>query len=129
GRAKERIRQSAPTIASGTLVVKSAGQLTFIKTPEIDWIEAADYYACLHVGRRSYLLRRTLADLEQQLDQNFFCRVHRSALVNLHRVQSLKVNPAGEYDVVLADQTRIALSRRYRKELEIRLGVRTPMPT
>lgn len=128
-RAKDRIRQSAPTIASGTLVVKNAGQVTFLKTSEIDWIEAADYYACLHVARKSYLLRRTLADLEQQLDENLFCRIHRSAIVNLDRVHSLKMNSDGEYDVVLADRTRIALSRRYRKELQTRLGLRAPTPS
>ncbi len=64
-----------------------------MKISEIDWIEAADYYACLHVGARSHLLRRSLSDLEEDLDPNVFCRVHRSSIVNLERVQGLKLRP------------------------------------
>ena len=126
-RAKDRLRHATPTLAGGTLLVKSSGQVTFLKLAEIDWIEAADYYACLHVGRKTHLLRRSLADLEQQLDQDLFCRIHRSAIVNLERVQGLKMNQEGEYDVVLADQSHLRLSRRYRKELQNRLELRASL--
>ena len=60
------------------IVVKSAGEVCFLKTSEIDWIEAADYYACLTRGK-NHLLRRSLAELEEDLDPAMFCRVHRSA--------------------------------------------------
>ena len=91
---------------------------------EIDWIEAADYYACLHVGGKNHLLRRSLADLEEDLDPNMFCRVHRSSIVNLERVQALKLAEDGEYEILLHSGTRVRLSRRYRKHLEARIGVR-----
>src|ERR1700736_2418534 len=64
------------------LAIKSAGRVSFISIADIDWIEAADYYASLHVGPRTYLLRRSLSDLEQELDQTMFCRIHRSSIVN-----------------------------------------------
>lgn len=105
-------------------IVKNAGQICFVNIPEIDWIEAADYYACLHVGPRSHLLRRTLADLEEDLDPTVFCRVHRSSIVNLERVRGLKLRPDGEYEVLLESGARVRLSRRYRKHLQARLGVR-----
>ena len=127
GRAKDRISYATPALKTEHLVVKNAGQITFLKFSEIDWIEAADYYACLHVGRKTFLLRRTLSELEQELDQSLFCRIHRSAIVNIERVRSLKLNPDGEYDVVLDDGSRLRLSRRYRRELQQRLGVRTPI--
>lgn len=106
------------------LAVKSAGQVVFLKPSEIDWIEAADYYACLHVGPKSHLLRRSMAELEQELDPDLFCRVHRSAIVNLNRVQGLKLSADGEYDVRLDSGATLRLSRRYRKPLQARLGLR-----
>jgi two-component system LytT family response regulator len=124
-RAKERIahdRNPPPTLER--FAVKSAGQVAFLKISEIDWIEAADYYSCLHVGARTHLLRRSMAELDEELDQAVFCRIHRSTIVKLDRVRGLKLNESGEYDVLLDDGTRLRLSRRYRKELQSRLSVR-----
>jgi two-component system LytT family response regulator len=122
-RAKQRIRLCGDrTPKLERVVIKNAGQISFVKISEIDWIEAADYYACLHVGLRSHLLRRSLQDLEEDLDPNVFCRVHRSSIVNLERVQGLKLRPDGEYDVLLDDGASVRLSRRYRKQLQERLG-------
>lgn len=128
-RAKQRIRmgenrQPLPSPPLERIVVKSAGEVCFLKTSEIDWIEAADYYACLHVGGKNHLLRRSMAELEEDLDPNMFCRVHRSSIVNLERVQGLKVGEDGEYEILLGNGTRIRLSRRYRKHLETRVGMR-----
>jgi len=105
------------------LAIKGAGEIVFVKVSEIDWIEAADYYACLHVGAKTHLLRRSLAELEQELNQKMFCRIHRSIIVNLDRVQGMELNEEGEYEVLLERGTRLRLSRRYRKQLEARLNV------
>jgi two-component system LytT family response regulator len=121
-RAKEQIRQRQG--ASGSmdrLIVKSAGRISFLRTGEIDWIEAADYYACLHVAGKTHLLRRSMGDLERDLDQNVFCRIHRSAIVNLDRVRELKLNAGGEYEVALHDGSWLRLSRSYREQLQSRL--------
>ncbi len=107
------------------LVIKSAGQVSFVRTSEIDWIEADDYYACLHVGPRNHLLRRSLAELEQDLDPALFCRIHRSAIVNINQIKNLKLNPDGDYNVVLENGSELCLSRRHRKDLQSRLGVRS----
>ena len=123
-RARQRIRGGSRPGRAERIVVKSAGEVSFIKISDIDWIEAADYYACLHVGSRNHLVRRSLADLENELDANQFCRVHRSGIVNLDRVRGLKLHEDGEYEVLLETGARVRLSRRYRKELEERMGVR-----
>ena len=133
-RAKQRIRMVENRQPLGPprlerIVVKSAGEVCFLKTSDIDWIEAADYYACLHVGGKNHLLRRSLAELEQDLDPNIFCRVHRSSIVNLDRVQGLKLAEDGEYEILLDNGTRVRLSRRYRKHLEARIGVRGDVAT
>jgi two-component system, LytTR family, response regulator len=124
-RAKDRIANglTQPKKAD-RLAVKNAGQILFLKLSEIDWIEAADYYACLHVGSKTHLLRRSLNDLDQELDPSVFCRIHRSAIVNLDRVRGLKLNPDGDYDVLLDNGTSLPLSRRYRKQVQQRLGLR-----
>jgi len=123
-RAKDKIgiAKSAPRKLE-RIAVKHAGGVLFLKTIEIDWIEAADYYASLHVGVRTHLLRRTLAELEQELDPAMFCRTHRSSIVNLNRVKSLNLNSQGEYEVVLENDTHVRLSRRYRQQLQHRLNV------
>ena len=106
------------------LVVRNLGQVLFLGVCEIDWIEAANYYACLHVGNETHLLRRALSDLERDLDPGKFCRIHRSTIVRLDRVRGMKLNESGEYDVLLEDGTKLRLSRRYKKELQSRLSVR-----
>ncbi len=124
GRAKERVRHGKTQLRKvERLAIKSAGQISFLKISEIDWIEAADYYACLHVGVKAHLLRRSMDELEQELGEGAFCRIHRSTIVNLERVRGMKVNEDGEYDVLLDGGVMLRMSRRYRKELQARLGV------
>jgi two-component system LytT family response regulator len=124
-RAKQRIEQGKETPRKiERLAIKNAGQVLFQKIAEIDWIEAADYYVCLHVGTRTHLLRRSMSDLDQELEQATFCRIHRSAIVNLERVRQLEISEDGGTNVVLNSGTRLPLSRRYRKELQARLGLR-----
>jgi two-component system LytT family response regulator len=106
------------------IAIKHSGGVLFVKPDEIDWIEAADYYACLHVGSKTHLLRRSMADLEKELDAAVFCRIHRSSIVNVTRVKSLILNREGDYEVVLENDTRLHLSRRHRQHLQERLGIR-----
>jgi two-component system LytT family response regulator len=124
-RAKEKVKdgKNLPRHID-RLVVKGSGQISFVRTSDIDWVEAADYYASLHVGTRTHLLRRSMTELEQDLDRNLFCRIHRSTIVNLDRVEGLKLNQDGDYEVSLANGVRLRLSRGYRKQLQSRLGVR-----
>jgi two-component system, LytTR family, response regulator len=123
-RAKERIAlgKDAPRKIE-RLAIKNAGEILFLKIAEIDWIEAADYYVCLHVGARTHLLRRSMNEVEEELEPGAFCRIHRSAIVNLERVKRLELSKEGGTDVVLSDGTRLRLSRRYRKQLQGRLGM------
>lgn len=127
-RAKDRLAPKAERRTSRVerLVVKSAGQVLFLNVSEIDWIEAADYYACLHVGKDTHLLRRSLSELERELSVGQFCRIHRSVIVNLDRIRGLELKSDGEYAVVLISGVRLRLSRRFRKNLQDRLGIGAP---
>jgi two-component system, LytTR family, response regulator len=107
------------------LVVKSGGRLFFLRTDEIDWIEAAGNYVRLHVGTASHLLRETMNSIEARLDPEKFFRIHRSRIVNMERIQEMQPWLNGEYAVVLRNGTRVTLSRGYREKLQERLGKAT----
>jgi two-component system LytT family response regulator len=104
------------------LVVKSAGKLFFLRTDEIDWIEASGNYVRVHVGSESHLLRETMASLETKLDPNLFFRIHRSRIVNMERIKEMQPWFNGEYVVMLTTGVRLTLSRGYREKLQERLG-------
>jgi two-component system LytT family response regulator len=125
GRAKDKLAHYAELQPQRVqrLVVRTAGRVVLLNVAEIDWIEAADYYACLHVGHATHLLRRTLLELERDLVGGEFCRIHRSVIVNLDRIRGLELKDDGDYEVVLISGARLRLSRRFRKSLQDRLGV------
>ena len=107
------------------IMVRNAGRISFLKAEEIDWIEAADYYASLHTAGKTHLLRRSMADLERDLEPESFCRIHRSTIVNLTRVREICTDVGGECEVVLTDGARLKVSRGYREKLQVaihRLG-------
>ena len=85
---------------------------------EIDWIEAADNYVRLHVGRDSHLLRETMNHLEKRLDPDHFLRVHRSRIINIRQIKELQPLFRGEYDIMLQDGTRLESGRGYREKLQ-----------
>jgi two-component system LytT family response regulator len=122
-RAKQRIAAQEPLPPPETprLTVRNAGQVVYVQIPDIDWVEAADYYVCLHVGSKSHLLRKSMAELERDLDPRIFCRIHRSTIVNLRKVKALQVDAAGECEVILDGGRNLRLSRRFRKDLQSRM--------
>jgi two-component system LytT family response regulator len=98
-------------------------QMLFLNAVDIDWIEAAGYYACVHVGTDTHIICRTLLELERDLGDERFIRIHRSIIVNLERIRGLELQNGGEYDVVLKSSVRLQLSRRFRRRLQDRMGV------
>ena len=108
-------------------LVPARGKTVVIDASQIDWIEAADYYVCLHCGGANHLLRDTMDEIERQLDPEVFFRVHRSAIVNLSRVREIHPLFRGDCELKLADGVGVRLSRTRRREFEARfaqIGVR-----
>jgi two-component system LytT family response regulator len=122
-RAKDKIAHyaSGPPQRLRRLAIRDRGELVFVDVADIDWIEAAGYYACVHAGAATRILRRSLADLERDLGGETFARIHRSIIVNLDHVRGLELHASGEYEVVLKSQKRLRVSRRFRKDLHDRL--------
>ncbi len=115
------LKRDAPK--TDRLVVKSGGRLFFLRTDEIDWIEAAGNYVRLHVGSQAHLLRETMNGIEARLDAERFFRIHRCRIVNVERIQEMQPWLNGEYSVVLRTGVRLTLSRGYRERLQERLKV------
>ncbi len=99
------------------LVLKTAGRVFFIKTSDIDWIEAAGNYVKLHIGKDAHLLRETMNNTEAKLNPEKFLRIHRSSLVNIDRIKELNPLFNGDYLVILQDNTELTLSRNYHDRL------------
>ena len=114
------IKPEAPKV--DRLVVKSGGRVFFLRTEDIDWIEAAGNYVRLHLGEESHLFRETMNRMESRLDSRRFVRIHRSRIVNTERIKELQPWFNGEYVVILRNGQRLPLSRGYRDKLQEQLG-------
>lgn len=122
GEAGERLAGLLETIARkqryrSRIGVRAGDQLQVIPVSRIDWIEAAGNYVELHVGRETHLLRESLAGIAERLDPLCFARIHRSVIVNVDRVRTVRPWSHNDYQVVLADGSELRLSRRYRENL------------
>jgi two-component system LytT family response regulator len=111
-------RQQAPE----RIVIKSDGEIVCLRPGEIDWAESAGNYVCLHVGAATHILRETITALESRLGPRQFMRVHRSTLVNVDRIKTLKPSLYGDYSILLRDGTKLTLSRGFRENVLRRLG-------
>jgi two-component system LytT family response regulator len=106
------------------LVIKTRGRVFFLKTEDIDWIEANGDYSRLHTAQKSYLLRKTMNEMETRLLPAAFARTSRSAIVNLDHILDLVPIARGEFMIRLRGGGQIKLTRTYRHKLEKLLGDR-----
>jgi two-component system LytT family response regulator len=100
------------------LAIRDGGETACVAVDDIDWIDAAGDYMCVHASGSTYVLRGTMKHLEDVLNPDTFVRVHRSAIVNRHRVTSMRPHRNGEYFLQLGGDTELKLSRKYKKSIE-----------
>lgn len=111
------LENATPPDTDDRILVKSSGEIFFLKATEIDWIEAEGDYMKFHVAGKTHLMRETMARLEARLDPKKFIRIHRSTIVNVDRMRKLSPSFAGEYAVILHDGTKLRLSRGYQERI------------
>src|SRR5262245_17771893 len=104
-------------------MIRSGSRIYFIRADEIGWIEAAGNYARLYTASGRHVIRQTMAELERELDPQHFRRIHRSTIVHLDRIKEIQPWFNADAVVILKDGTRLSLSRKYRHQLEDRMGV------
>ena len=101
------------------LAIKDGGSTTWLRQDEIDWIDAAGDYMCVHANGETYILRQTMKKLEAELDPAILQRVHRSTIVNVKRVREMHAHINGEYFLTLDSGHRVKLSRTYKDKLKL----------
>jgi two-component system LytT family response regulator len=103
------------------IIVKSGAQTVLVQTEDIDWIGAAGNYLELHVGRETHLVRERISRMEQKLDPEKFARIHRSTIVNLDRVKTLKHLFNGDHLAILRNDTKLNMSRTFYEKLILQI--------
>jgi hypothetical protein len=114
---------SPPETVPDRLLVKKLGKEFIVRVDEIEWLESSGNYVNLHVGKRIYPLRSTLAALIGRLEPRGFRRTHRSAGVNLEYVASITPLETGDARIVLTGGQKLSLSRRYRETFRSELDL------
>jgi two-component system LytT family response regulator len=116
-RIRRALADARPAAYLDRVLVRTGSRAVFLRTDEVDWLEAEENYVRLHAGAESYLVRGTLAGLEERLDPAKFIRVHRSHIVNLGSIRELHPWSHGDWMIVLRDGRELMLSRRYRDRI------------
>ncbi len=104
------------------LPIRQGRHTARVPVSSIQWIDAAGDYMCVHAEGETHILRGTMKELEEILDSRLFQRVHRSTIVNLRYVKSLRKHMNGEYFLTLEGGQELKLSRTYRDKIEYFLG-------
>jgi two-component system LytT family response regulator len=93
--------------------IRSRNRIYFVDADDVQWIESEGDYVALHDGEDTHLVRKTMKELEQQLDPNRFLRVHRSYIVNADYIEELRPLDHGTYQLRMASGTPLKTSRGY----------------
>ena len=104
------------------LTFRDADRLVVLKTTELMWIEAQDYYVLVHSARGRHMIRAALAALESRLDPQRFLRVHRGAIVNVDAVR--EIHDTDGMRLVLSDGQFVPVSRSRRRQVAAHLSPR-----
>jgi two-component system LytT family response regulator len=104
--------------ADRKIAIKDHDSIVLIDTAEIDWVDAAGDYMCIHVKGETHIMRSTLKNLMSRLDPDKFKRIHRSTVVNLDRIEQVTSQPKGEYILDLDCKERLKVSRNFRDAIK-----------
>ena len=105
-------RKEAPRLA-----IRDGGRTTWVKQKDVQWIDAAGDYMCVHAGGETHIMRMTMKQLEKELDPGILQRIHRSTIVNISQVKEMQAHMNGEYFLTLKCGQKVKLSRTYRDKL------------
>jgi two-component system LytT family response regulator len=110
----EEMLQSHDAGYADKLIIKDGPDVILLPTRDIEWVDAAGDYMCVHANGETHVMRSTMKDLESQLDPRVFKRIHRSTLVNLERIVKLSSHINGEFFLMLDCGASLKMSRTYR---------------
>ena len=116
--AKPVAEQMQGSEAVRKLAIKDRGRITMLNQADIEWVDAAGDYMCVHAAGETHVMRSTMKELQQQLCGDTFKRIHRSTVVNLNYIAKIKVLSKGEYELTLESGAQIKVSRNYRQPIK-----------
>jgi len=109
---------TAPTESGAKIAIKERDTTVLIDTDDIDWVDAAGDYMCVHVNSEAHIIRSTLKALMSKLDETKFKRIHRSTIVNLERIVKVTSLQKGEYILDLDCDVQLKVSRNFRHAIK-----------
>jgi len=123
GKSAATIDELAASAAGATpwpdrLAIKDGGEIELVTMTEIEWIDAAGDYMCVHANGKTHIMRSTMKELEKQLNPAMFQRVHRSTIVNLSCVEKVVSHINGEFNLVLSSGAQLKMSRSYKEKIK-----------
>ncbi len=101
------------------LAIRDGGRTTWVEQKDIEWIDAAGDYMCVQALGVTHIMRKTMKELEQELDGDILQRIHRSTIVNVMQVREMESHINGEYFLTLESGHRVKLSRTYKNKLKL----------
>ena len=105
------------------LTLRSTGRVGFLKTAEIEWVDAAHNYARIHTrDGKTHVAREPIGSIEARLDRERFLRIHRSTIINAEFVRELELSSHGDYVAILSSGQRLTVSRSFRDRLPALIG-------
>jgi two-component system LytT family response regulator len=103
---------------SSKLAIRDGGKTTWVRQEDIEWIDAAGDYMCVHALGETHIMRKTMKELESELDSSFLQRIHRSTIVNINHIKEMQSHINGEYFLTLNGGNTVKLSRTYKNKLK-----------
>lgn len=107
-----------------SIAISMGRQVHLVKVAEIDYLLAQANYVEVHVAPRTFVMRGSLASLEERLDPGMFMRVHRSCIVRVDRIDSTVPLSSGRFELLLKSGARVRAGRTFREDIKSRLGLR-----
>lgn len=112
-------RRPKEPVPPGMLEIRDGRKSTLLRFEDIDWVDAAGDYMCVHALGETHIMRKTMRQLEAKLDAPFLQRIHRSTIVNVNRIKSKREHINGEYFITLKGGHVVKLSRSYKHKITL----------
>lgn len=118
-----KYNETKEVVAKSRIPVPFGGKTVFVIKTDIKYILASNYYVEIYTAQTKYLLRDSMYNMMNELDSNVFIRIHRSSIVNLNCVVELINSAYGEIDVRMQGGFKLRVSKGYRKQFLMKVGV------
>ncbi len=108
---------AAPDTGDGSLFIKAEGKLVKLNQEDIVFIESMRDYVKFVTASQKYVTYSTLKNLEEKLSKAVFLKVHRSYIVNIHKIDDIRGN------TIYLQGNQIPIGKGHKDEVLKRLNI------